>query len=61
MFGNLVGGKGYSGGQDKDWMVRLAEDVAELDVEVRTVEKGCIEGRQIVSTVEEEAETCMRK
>ena len=23
MFGKLVGGKGYSGGQEKDWMVHL--------------------------------------
>ena len=23
MFGELVGGKGYSGGQEKDWMARL--------------------------------------
>ena len=23
MFGELVGGKGYSGGQEKDWMAHL--------------------------------------
>ena len=26
MFGELVGGKGYSGGQEKDWLVHLKED-----------------------------------
>ena len=25
MFGELVGGKGYSGGQEKDWIVHLKE------------------------------------
>ena len=25
MFGELVGGKGYSGGQEKDWLVHLKE------------------------------------
>ena len=30
MFGELVGGKGYSGGQKKDWMVHLKEDVSAL-------------------------------
>ena len=27
MFGELVGGKGYSGGQEKDWMAHLKEDM----------------------------------
>ena len=27
MFGELVWGKGYSGGQEKDWMVHLKEDM----------------------------------
>ena len=27
MFGELVGGKGYSGGQEKDWMDHLNEDM----------------------------------
>lgn len=29
-FGELVGGKGDPGGQEKDWIVRLGEDIAEL-------------------------------
>ena len=28
MFEELVGGKGYAGGQDKDWMVHLKEDMS---------------------------------
>ena len=28
VFGEFVGGKGYSGGQDKDWMVHLKEDMS---------------------------------
>ena len=27
MFGEFVGGKGYSGGQEKDWMEHLKEDM----------------------------------
>ena len=39
-FGELVGGKGYSGGQEKDWMVHLKKDMSGLWNEVRTVRKG---------------------
>ena len=28
MFGEFVGGKGYSGGQEKDWLTRLKEDMS---------------------------------
>ena len=28
MFGELVGGKGYSGRQEKDWMAHLKEDMS---------------------------------
>ena len=28
MFGELVGGKGYSGGQEKDWMAHVKEDMS---------------------------------
>ena len=28
MFGEFVGGKGYSGGQEKDWMDHLKEDMS---------------------------------
>ena len=28
MFGDLVRGKGYSGGQGKDWMAHLKEDMS---------------------------------
>ena len=32
MFGELVVGKSYSEGQEKDWMVRLEEDMAEFSM-----------------------------
>ena len=32
MFEGLVGGKGYSGGQEKDWMVRSKEDMTEFGI-----------------------------
>ena len=28
MFGDLFGSKGYSGGEEKDWMVLLKEDMS---------------------------------
>ena len=31
MFGELVGGRGYSGAQEKDWMVHLKEDMSALE------------------------------
>ena len=46
MFGELVGGKGYSGGQEKDWMVHLKEDMSVFGMKF----EGCLEGRQMVST-----------
>ena len=32
VFGELVGGKGYSGGQDKDWMVHLKVDMSAFGI-----------------------------
>ena len=31
VFGELVGGKGYSGGQEKNWTVHLKEDMSALE------------------------------
>ena len=31
MFGEFVGGKGYSGGQEKNWMVHRKEDTSGLE------------------------------
>ena len=51
MFGELVGGKGYSGGQEKDLVAHLKEDIyVGLWNEIRRVAKGCSEDRQMVST-----------
>ena len=49
MFRELVGGKGYSGGQEKDWMVHLKEDMSAFGMKFR-VAKGSTEGQQMVST-----------
>ena len=51
MFGELVGGKGYSWGQEKDWMAHLKEDMSVFKNEIRRVAKGCSEDRQMVSTI----------
>ena len=48
LFGELVGGKGYSGGQEKNWMAHLKEENVGLWNEIRRVAKGCSEGRQMV-------------
>ena len=50
MCGRLVGGNGYSGGQEKDWMVHPEEGYVGLWNEVGRVVKDCTEGRQIVLT-----------
>ena len=51
VFRELVGGRGYSWGQEKDWLVHLKEDIyVGLGNEIRRVLKGCSEGRQMVST-----------
>ena len=34
MFGELVKGKGYSGGQEKDWMDHLKEDMSVFGMKV---------------------------
>ena len=50
MFEQLVEGKGYSGGQDYNWMVRLEERHYGSWHEVPRVAKSCTESRQMVST-----------
>ena len=47
MFGEFVGGKGYSGGQEKDWMDHLKEDMSVFGM--KRMAKGCSEGWQMVS------------
>ena len=34
MYGDLIGGKGYPGGQEKGWMVRLDEDMTEFGMKL---------------------------
>ena len=52
MFGKLVGGKGYSGGQEKDWRAHLKEDMSVFGMKFERwpVAKGCSEGQHMVST-----------
>ena len=50
MFGELAGGKGYPGGQEKDWLGASEGGYVGLGNEIRRVAKGCSEGRQMVST-----------
>ena len=50
MFGKLIGGKGYPGGQEKDWLGASEGGYVGLGNEIRRVAKGCSEGRQMVST-----------
>ena len=38
---DIVGGKGFSGGQEKDWMNHLKGGYVGLWNEVRRVAKGC--------------------
>ena len=60
MFGELVGGNGYSGGQEKDWMMHLKEDMSvfgmKLEGQRKTAQKVCRWFRR----VEEGAELFMR-
>ena len=49
MFGELVGGEGYAGGQERDWMAHLKEDMSVWN-EIRRMTKGYSEGRQTFST-----------
>ena len=32
MFGEVVGGNGYSGGEESDWMVRIEEHMTEFGI-----------------------------
>ena len=61
MFGEMLGGKGYSGVQERDWMKDLEEDLMSLGIKF----KGWREAAQKVGRwfrrVEEGAEVFMRK
>ena len=61
MFGELVGGKGYSGGQEKDWTVRLEEDMKEFGMKFEGWRKASQKAGRWFRRVEEGAEAFMRK
>ena len=61
MFGELVGGKGYSGGQEKDWLVHLKEDMSFFGMNFEGWRKSAQKAGRWFRCVEEEAEFFMRK
>ena len=50
MFGELVGGEGYSRGQESDWMVHLKENIMEFGTKFEGWPKAAYKCRQMVST-----------
>ena len=50
MFGELVGGKGFSGGQEWDWMRHLEVDPKEFAHQTPRVARGSAESRPMVPT-----------
>ena len=62
MFGELAGGKGFSGGQEKeDWMVHRKEDRSELGMKFEGRPKAAQKAGRWFRRVEEGAESFMRK
>ena len=60
MFGELVGGKVYSGGQEKDWMAHLKEDMSVLGMRFEGWRKAAQKAGRWFRRVEEGAELFMR-
>ena len=61
MFGELVGGKGYSGGQEKDWLVHLKDDMLVFGMKFEAWRKAAKKAGRWFRRVEEGAELFMRK
>ena len=61
MFGELVGGKSYSGGQEKDWLVHLKEDMPVFGMKFEGWRKTAQTAGRWFRRVEEGAELFMRK
>ena len=61
MFGELVGGKGCSGGQEKDWMAHLKEDMSVFGMKFEGWRKVAQKAGRWFRRVEEGAELFMRK
>ena len=60
MFGELVGGKGYSEGQEKDWLVHLKEDMSVFGMKFEGWRKAAQKAGRWFRRVEEGAELFMR-
>ena len=60
MFGELVGGKGYSGGQEKDWMAHMKEDMSVFGTKFEGWRKAAQKAGRWFRRVEEGAELFMR-
>ena len=60
MFGELVGGKGYLGGQEKDWMAHLKEDMSVFGVKFKGWQNVAQKAGRWFRRAEEEAELFMR-
>ena len=60
MFGELVGGKGYSGGKEKDWMTRLKEDMSVFGTKFEGWRKAAQKAGRWFRRVEGGAELFMR-
>ena len=60
MFGEFVGGKGYSGEQEKDWMDHLKEDMSVFGMKFEGWRKAAQKAGRWFRRVEEGAELFMR-
>ena len=60
MFGEFVGGKGYSGGQEKDWMDHLKEDMSVFGMKFEGWCKAAQKAGRWFRRVKEGAELFMR-
>ena len=61
MFVQLVGGKGYPGGQEQDWMVHLKEDMSAFGIKLEGWRKNAQATGRWFRRVQEGAESFMRK
>ena len=60
MFGEFVGGKGYTGGQEKDWMDHLKEDMSVFGMKFEGWQKAAQKAGRWFRRVEEGAELFTR-
>ena len=60
MFGELVGGKDYSGGREKDWMAHLKEDMSVFGMKIEGWRKAAQKAGRWFRRVQEGAELFMR-